>query len=202
LDRSFRARIDARKTISGRLCDRRKIDKLFNPRSLLVGFSVPSSSVAQLGPIAQTPATDARKTEADQLFQQGIQQFQTSQFEAALQSWETALKLYRQIKDRLGEGQSLGNLGLAYYALGNYAKAIDYHEGLSRSFIAAGVPSVVVSLWAVPDNSTATLMTQFYKQLKTNPDKAQALRQAMLHTMKQHPKPRAWAAFTLIGEAR
>jgi CHAT domain-containing protein len=75
--------------------------------------------------------------------------------------------------------------------------------GLSRSFIAAGVPSVIVSLWQVPDNSTALLMTQFYKQLKTNPDKAQALRQAMLHTMKQYPnQPRAWAAFTLVGEAQ
>jgi hypothetical protein len=32
-------------------------------------------------------------------------------------------------------------------------------------------------------------------------DKAQALRQAMLTTMKTHPKPRDWAAFTLMGEA-
>ncbi|WP_221928626.1 MULTISPECIES: CHAT domain-containing protein [Nostocales] len=29
--------------------------------------------------------------------------------------------------------------------------------GLSRSFISPGVPSVVVSLWAVPDESTAFL---------------------------------------------
>jgi CHAT domain-containing protein len=44
-------------------------------------------------------------------------------------------------------------------------------------------------------------MTQFYHNLQQNPDKAQALRTAMLTIMKQHPEPRNWAAFTLIGEA-
>ncbi len=73
--------------------------------------------------------------------------------------------------------------------------------GLSRSLITAGVPSVLVSLWAVPDAPTAELMTEFYQNLQKSPDKAQALRQAMLTTMKQHPNPSSWAAFTLIGEA-
>jgi CHAT domain-containing protein/Tfp pilus assembly protein PilF len=73
--------------------------------------------------------------------------------------------------------------------------------GLSRSFISAGVPSVIVSLWAVPDAPTASLMTEFYQNLQKNPDKAQALRQAMLTTLKQHPNPKNWAAFTLIGES-
>ncbi|MBE9148014.1 CHAT domain-containing tetratricopeptide repeat protein [Coleofasciculus sp. LEGE 07092] len=73
--------------------------------------------------------------------------------------------------------------------------------GLSRSLISAGTASVVVSLWQVPDDSTAFLMTQFYQNLQQNQDKAQALRQAMLTTMKQYPQPLQWAAFTLIGEA-
>ena len=73
--------------------------------------------------------------------------------------------------------------------------------GLSRSLISAGVPSVLVSLWSVPDSPTASLMTDFYQNLSKNPDKATALRQAMLTRMKQHPNPRDWAAFTLIGEA-
>jgi len=73
--------------------------------------------------------------------------------------------------------------------------------GLSRSLISAGVPSVIVSLWAVPDSPTSSLMIEFYRQLQQNPDKAQALRQAMLATMKQHPNPRDWAGFALIGEA-
>jgi CHAT domain-containing protein len=73
--------------------------------------------------------------------------------------------------------------------------------GLSRSLISAGVPSVIVSLWRVPDAPTAELMKEFYQNLQKNPNKAQALRQAMLTTMKTHSNPRDWAAFTLIGEA-
>jgi len=73
--------------------------------------------------------------------------------------------------------------------------------GLSRSLITAGVPSVVVSLWSVPDDPTALLMTTFYKKFQTIPDKAQALRQAMLATKAKYPDPLNWAAFTLIGEA-
>ena len=75
--------------------------------------------------------------------------------------------------------------------------------GLSRSFISAGVPSVMVSLWSVPDASTAELMTQFYKDFQQHHlDKATALRHAMLTTMKTHSNPRDWAAFTLIGESK
>ncbi|EKU96560.1 filamentous hemagglutinin family N-terminal domain protein [Leptolyngbya sp. PCC 7375] len=73
--------------------------------------------------------------------------------------------------------------------------------GLSRSFISAGVPSVIVSLWAVPDSSTAELMIDFYRNLQEDMDKAQALRQAMLNTMQKYPNPIDWAAFTLIGDA-
>jgi CHAT domain-containing protein len=73
--------------------------------------------------------------------------------------------------------------------------------GLSRSLITAGVPSVIVSLWKIPDAPTALLMTEFYHNLNRNPDKAQALRQAMLTTMAKYPNPADWAAFTLMGEA-
>ncbi|TVQ05127.1 MAG: CHAT domain-containing protein, partial [Leptolyngbya sp. DLM2.Bin27] len=71
--------------------------------------------------------------------------------------------------------------------------------GLSRAFVAAGVPSIIVSLWAVDDDATADLMVTFYDHWQQSGDKAQALRQAMLTTMEQHPDPRLWSAFTLIG---
>jgi CHAT domain-containing protein len=73
--------------------------------------------------------------------------------------------------------------------------------GLSRSLISAGTPSVVVSLWAISDNSTAFLMSQFYQNLQQNLDKATALRNAMLATKQKYGNPSQWAAFTLIGEA-
>jgi CHAT domain-containing protein len=72
--------------------------------------------------------------------------------------------------------------------------------GLSRSFFAAGTSSVLVSLWAVNDGSTNALMSEFYRQLQTEPNKSKALRQAMLKTRERHPNPIDWAAFTLIGE--
>jgi CHAT domain-containing protein/tetratricopeptide (TPR) repeat protein len=72
--------------------------------------------------------------------------------------------------------------------------------GLSRAILAAGVPSTIVSLWQVPDAPTSELMVTFYRGLKEQKlNKAQALRQAMLTTLKQYPNPVDWAAFTLIG---
>ncbi|MEB3282951.1 MAG: CHAT domain-containing protein [Lyngbya sp.] len=73
--------------------------------------------------------------------------------------------------------------------------------GLSRSFISAGVPSVIVSLWYIPDNPSADLMIEFYRQMQTTSDKAYALRQAMIKTMQKHPKPLEWAGFILMGQS-
>jgi CHAT domain-containing protein/Tfp pilus assembly protein PilF len=74
--------------------------------------------------------------------------------------------------------------------------------GLSRSLFAAGVPSVIVSLWSVGDDSTEFLMTEFYQNLQNGMNKAQALRQAILKTREDFSDdPYSWAAFTLIGEA-
>ncbi|NMF59061.1 CHAT domain-containing protein [Pseudanabaena yagii] len=75
---------------------------------------------------AQAQTTQARKAEADRLLQQGIQQCKTGQCEAAMQSFQNALNIYREIKDRRGEGKALGNLGIAYDALGKYDKAIEF----------------------------------------------------------------------------
>ena len=72
-------------------------------------------------------------------------------------------------------------------------------NGLSRSFFTAGVPTVIGSLWNIQDYMTTFLMTEFYQNLSENPDKATALRHAMLTTMKKYPNPKDWAAFTLIG---
>ncbi len=72
--------------------------------------------------------------------------------------------------------------------------------GLSRSWMAAGVPTVLVSLWAIDDRATAGFMVEFYKSLQQQSDKAVALRSAMLKTLETNPDPDIWAAFNLIGE--
>ncbi|MEM8641800.1 MAG: CHAT domain-containing protein [Cyanobacteria bacterium P01_G01_bin.54] len=71
--------------------------------------------------------------------------------------------------------------------------------GLSRAFMGAGAASIIVSLWAIPDQPTAILMTHFYEQLDAGVDSATALRQAMLATRQQFPAPSNWAAFTIMG---
>jgi len=74
--------------------------------------------------------------------------------------------------------------------------------GLSRALIVSGVPSFVVSLWQVPDDSAQFLMERFYKELKNSDNRAQALRKAMLQTLEVHEGPADWAAFTLVGTAQ
>lgn len=71
--------------------------------------------------------------------------------------------------------------------------------GLSRSLMAAGVPSLIVSLWAVEDLSTSELMQEFYRQLRQNYETAKALKNAMLKTRENHPHPKSWAGFILVG---
>lgn len=73
--------------------------------------------------------------------------------------------------------------------------------GLSRCLFLAGVPSVIVSLWSVPDEPTQYLMTEFYSNLQSGMNKAKALRQAILKTKQKFRSPVNWAGFTLIGEA-
>lgn len=92
--------------------------------------------------------------------------------------------------------------------------------GLSRAFMTAGSANLVASLWEVADDSTALLMGEFYKNLKTMP-KAEALRQAQLTLMRAEiplsgvrgiqvsptqagqtiraSHPYFWAPFILIG---
>ncbi|MCC3449999.1 MAG: CHAT domain-containing protein [Microcoleus sp. PH2017_39_LGB_O_B] len=72
--------------------------------------------------------------------------------------------------------------------------------GLSRCFILAGVPSIIVSLWNMGVISAKLLMTEFYQNLARGDNRAAALRCAMLTTKARFPSPIAWAAFTLIGE--
>jgi CHAT domain-containing protein len=71
--------------------------------------------------------------------------------------------------------------------------------GLARSWMAAGASNVMVSLWAVNDQSTSDLMTEFYQAMQTEPNQAVALRQAIQKAREKYPEPYDWAAFLLMG---
>ncbi len=73
--------------------------------------------------------------------------------------------------------------------------------GLTRAFLRAGSKSVAATLWQVEDISTADLMIDFYKNLKTAPDKSAALREAKLSMLKnpRFAHPHFWASFVMSG---
>jgi CHAT domain-containing protein/tetratricopeptide (TPR) repeat protein len=76
---------------------------------------------------------------------------------------------------------------------------------LTRGFMYAGAPRVVVSFWNVNDEATAELMARFYRAiLKNQMRPAEALRSAQVSLMKETAwkSPFYWAAFTIQGEWR
>ncbi|MCC5631978.1 CHAT domain-containing protein [Nostoc sphaeroides CHAB 2801] len=75
--------------------------------------------------------------------------------------------------------------------------------GLTRGFMYAGSPRLVVSLWKVQDEGTSVLMKKFYtKMLLQGLKPAEALRTAQLEMSqdKKYFAPYYWAGFTLQGE--
>ena len=73
---------------------------------------------------------------------------------------------------------------------------------LARAFLIAGSRSVVASLWAVDDRSTATLMESFYVHLKAGSSVSKALSEAQrdfVHDYGNKAKPNLWAGFEVIG---
>ncbi|MCB8762742.1 CHAT domain-containing protein [Planktothrix agardhii] len=71
--------------------------------------------------------------------------------------------------------------------------------GLSRCFILAGVPSIIVSLWNIGVISAKLLMTEFYQNLARGDNRAATLRCAMLTTKAEFPSPIAWLKKSRIG---
>jgi CHAT domain-containing protein len=74
--------------------------------------------------------------------------------------------------------------------------------GIAGVAIRAGARSTLASLWNLDDESTALLMSQFYRELATKKiPKAEALRRAQL-TLLQNPqyrRPLFWAPYVLLG---
>ena len=75
--------------------------------------------------------------------------------------------------------------------------------GLTRGFLYAGAPRVVVSLWEVNDTAVPEFMQKFYAGIKVGASPADALRAAklaMLHgAAPLYTHPYYWAPFVAIG---
>ncbi|HXT34339.1 MAG TPA: CHAT domain-containing protein, partial [Chloroflexota bacterium] len=101
---------------------------------------------------------------------------------------------------------SLVTLSACETALGAEG-AGDELMGLSRAFLYAGAPALVLSLWKVEDRSTSLLMERFYQGLAAGQGIGAALRQAQLALLRHETElgdrtgaPYFWAPFQLIGD--
>jgi CHAT domain-containing protein len=76
-------------------------------------------------------------------------------------------------------------------------------SSLARAFFAAGVQSVVSSLWAIEDDDTADFFTAFHSRLVRGDPPAVALRETQIKWLGDGPVPahpiRSWASFQLFG---
>ncbi|MCB2220187.1 MAG: CHAT domain-containing protein [Bacteroidetes bacterium] len=75
---------------------------------------------------------------------------------------------------------------------------------LARGFLYAGVPGIVMTLWAIEDVSSMEIVTQFYKNLKKGMKKDEALREAKINYLNNADQLRShpyfWAAYVQIGD--
>jgi CHAT domain-containing protein/tetratricopeptide (TPR) repeat protein len=74
--------------------------------------------------------------------------------------------------------------------------------GLASAFLAAGVPTVVATLWPVEDRVTQRLILDFYRGLARGLSAAEALRAAQkgLRGRAGTADPFFWAGFVVVGE--
>lgn len=76
---------------------------------------------------------------------------------------------------------------------------------LARGFYAAGIPSLITTLWPVDNQATYAITELFYKYLQQGKPKDEALRDAKLEYMNSGDKtkmlPYLWASAILIGNA-
>lgn len=109
----------------------------------------------------------------------------------------------REVFDLDLTGVKLVTLSACESGLGKVMRG-DEIIGFTRSFLSAGVSSVVVSLWPVSDESTEILMSTLYGELKRGRSMQDAMQAGQLNVLKQRKfsHPFFWAAFNLIGDWR
>ncbi|MFW9264835.1 CHAT domain-containing protein [Nostoc sp. CALU 546] len=108
--------------------------------------------------------------------------------------FDNLLKLNAQTNE---DGIELLVLSACQTAKGNKRSAL----GIAGVAAQAGARSTVATLWKVDADSTALLMEEFYRNLKSGTPKAEALRQAQLNLMSnsKYSHPYFWASFLLVG---
>jgi CHAT domain-containing protein len=77
---------------------------------------------------------------------------------------------------------------------------------MARGFIYAGVPSIIMTLWAVEDRSGSVLMSKFYGNLHEGMEIDEALQEAKLQYLAGSDQlsahPYLWSGYVSIGKTR
>lgn len=136
---------------------------------------------------------------------------QTMSFEALLLSGANNIWLGKQlppdIEDGLLTAEEISNLDLSDTKLvvlsacetgKGSINMLGQIIGLQDAFKMAGAKSILMSLWQVPDESTALLMTKFYEALFNGHNRHEALKIAMKNVREIYPDPYYWGAFVIL----
>ena len=119
---------------------------------------------------------------------------------------ENGKQSFLEAREILGlplSGTGLVTLSACESGLGRIADG-DEVLGFTRSFLVAGTPTLIASLWPVADDATSILMTTLYGELAKGADVQQAMRAGQLAVLKTPgmEQPLFWAPFNLIGDWR
>jgi CHAT domain-containing protein/tetratricopeptide (TPR) repeat protein len=131
-------------------------------------------------------------------------QFSSQADQTFILAWDqpitvSQLSTLLQARDRQTNRLELLVLSACETAIGDSRAAL----GLAGIAVQSGARSTLASLWLIDDESTPLIMSQFYQSLKTETNKAAALRQAQLSLLQgEYRHPRFWSAFVLLGNWR
>jgi len=119
--------------------------------------------------------------------------------------WKSSLIFDQKLSAREVATMSFSRTRLAILgACSTLAPNTDRVEGTSamaKSFLIAGVPAVIGSLWDVDDRHAAALMIRLHERLVRGLPAAAALRDVQ-REMSRDRHPAEWAAFTVLGADR
>ncbi|WP_299314144.1 CHAT domain-containing protein [uncultured Aquimarina sp.] len=113
-------------------------------------------------------------------------------------------KLYHQELNTLQNNADLVVLSACNTSLGE-VRSGEGIMSLARGFFKSGAKTVIPSLWSTNDKTTATITSDFYKNLSEGQTKSAALRTAKLNYLHNNSdaeaSPHYWASLVLIGDS-
>lgn len=184
-----------------------------NPKNPLIGAKNETKSIASI--FSGQTILDNNLSET--IFKKKVSQYSINHI--ATHSWLNdsipLLSFLELGKDTLNDGKlfayelynilipaELSCLSACETGLGKMVKG-DVPQSISRAFYYAGCKNLLLSKWKIPDQSSSLLMGFFYKNLKNNFNKTEALQKAKIDFLAERRRytlsPMYWAGYELYG---